>query len=359
METLSVRKRRFGFDGIMKGDARSTDLQGIAEETSNSSADDITIKFSSVSHASSISKRRGYRPLSVRIGEAFNPFSSRESKPDSVEPTDKVTESIEGDPQDLWRGLELSKKVNWTENENPHIFNANFVASLTSKRKYTCTPGVIVLSTDLEKAAPDTKDHPVFRADPFSVQTSEPVLQFSLPSDHALVPRTSFDSKSAIPSQTSSRNSQDVDNVVIGLGLIGSKVTPSQTSASPKTVDATSSSWSLRSGADRHFSKSSPPSNWHSEQASSGDGRGSTAKSPAHKNPGTLGTGDLPPSPSFSRFNSRTSSERGPIMAKIFASGSFAEEAVEGKRTRGLSNLFKTKSANKNSAKGERTSKQW
>ena len=135
-ETLSTRKRRFGLDGMVKGETRGTDLQGIAEETPNTSADDIAAKLSSASNAGSISKRRGYRPLSVRVGGAFDHLSSRESKSDNVEPTHKLAGTDEDTSRDMWRVLELSKKVNWTENLDPHIFNANFIATLTSRRGY-------------------------------------------------------------------------------------------------------------------------------------------------------------------------------------------------------------------------------
>ncbi len=139
-DTTSIRKRRFALDGTSKCEARGTDLHDIEEVTPNPSADTIATKLSSASNTGSISKRRGYRPLSVRIGEAFSPFSARESKSDVVELKSKVIDSIEDDSDELWRGLELSKKVNWSENLDPHIYNANFVATLTSKREAICAP---------------------------------------------------------------------------------------------------------------------------------------------------------------------------------------------------------------------------
>lgn len=133
-ETLSVKKRRFAFDGITKGETRNRDLHGIAEEPLQSPADDIATKLSTANTAGSISKRRGYRPLSVRIGEAFNPFSPRESKPNLVPLThSNMMDSIEDASQDLSRSTELSDHVNWSANQNPHLFNANFIATLTSK----------------------------------------------------------------------------------------------------------------------------------------------------------------------------------------------------------------------------------
>lgn len=132
-----MRKSRSVVDRKMVGDAGSTGLQEIVEETSNSSADDMTSKLLLASNSSSISKRRGFRPLSVKIGEAFSPFSSRQSRVDHVDQGKQIVSLAEEYSQDSWNGLELSEKVNWTENLDPHIFNANFVASLTSKREYT------------------------------------------------------------------------------------------------------------------------------------------------------------------------------------------------------------------------------
>lgn len=347
-EVLSIRKRRSGFDGIVKGDTRGTDLQGIVEETSNLPVDDMTAKSSSASQSSSISKRRGFRPLSVRIGEAFSPFSSKDSKHDGVEPMDRLNESVEGDPQNLWQDLELSKKVNWTENVDPHIFNANFVASLTSKRTHASALDVIKHRTDPDVAAPALNDHPASRTDPFSVQTPGPLLQLSIPSEPGLGPQISSSSKPAVPDQTSPKNIRGVERTMSGLGSVDSKVPTSQNSTSPKTV----------SGAARYFPGSSPASNRSSEQASSVDRRGSTSNSQAHKSIGTPDSSVLPPSPSFSRYNSRSSSERGRTIAKIFGSGSsFTDEPTDGKRARGLSNLIKAKLASKTSGRGETSSK--
>jgi hypothetical protein len=338
-EVLSIRKRRSGFDGILKGDTRGIDLQGIAEETSKLPVDDMTIKPSSASQSSSISKRRGFRPLSVRIGEAFSPFSSKEGRHDGVDPRDRLTESVEGN---------LSKKVNWTGNVDPHIIEANFAASLTSKRMYAGAIDVIKHRTDSDVAAPAIKDHPALRTDPFSVETPGPLLQLTIPSEPGLVPQTSSSSKSAVPNQTSPSNIRAGERIVTGLGSVDSKVPTSQKSTSPKTV----------SGTARQFPDSSPVSNDSSEQAFSVDRRGSRSNSQAHKSIGTPDTSFMPPSPSFSRYNSRTSSERGRTIAKIFGTGSsFTDEAIDGKRARGLSNLFKTKLASKTSGRGETSSK--
>lgn len=137
-ETSSVWRKRFAKDMISKGEAKSTDLFGIAEETPVLPADVSMTKEPSARKAISISKRRGYRPLSVKVGDAFSPFSSRGSKPDIVEQRQGIDEPIRDDFREPRKGLELAQKVNWSENLDPHIFNANFVATLTSKCKSIC-----------------------------------------------------------------------------------------------------------------------------------------------------------------------------------------------------------------------------
>jgi hypothetical protein len=135
-EALAIRNRRFAFDGEMKDDTRRIDLHKIAEEATTPS-DFIAAKLLSVNNTSSITKRRGYRPLSVRIGEAFNPFSSRDEKHEDDELVSNAADSIEVNPRSLPKDTDLSDKVKWSENLDPHIFNANFIAALTSKREYT------------------------------------------------------------------------------------------------------------------------------------------------------------------------------------------------------------------------------
>ena len=147
-ETLLVGKKISAVDGITKSEGRGTNLEGISEERAISSADFIATENSSARIAASISKRRGYRPLSVRTGEAFNPFSTRESKPDNLEVTQESSHLGDIDAQDPRKDLELSKKVNWTENLDPNIFNANFIATLTSKRGSICFFDLVVVSAD-------------------------------------------------------------------------------------------------------------------------------------------------------------------------------------------------------------------
>lgn len=132
-ETLLIRKKRSAVEGIINSEGRGTNLEGISEESSMPPADSMTAIVSSERNAASLSKRRGYRPLSVKIGEAFNPFSTRGSNLENLEMTQGSSHFGSTAAEKPRRGLELSKKVNWTENVNPNIFNANFIATMTSK----------------------------------------------------------------------------------------------------------------------------------------------------------------------------------------------------------------------------------
>lgn len=202
-------------------------------------------------------------------------------------------------------------------------------------------------------AAVDIKDHPAFRVDPFSVQPSETTLQFSTPTQLASVSQASSESKPVISSQTSlNRNGQNVETVLIGLDLADHQSRRSETSVSPGTVNAANVTQSPGSYATHHNSLSSPPPS-KSQQALGANRRVLTTNSPTNGIRGLRNRGDLPPSPSFARFNSRSISEKVPKMPSLFGSGSFFEESGEGKRTRGFSNLFKPKSTSKNPGRGE------
>ncbi len=143
---------------------------------------------------------------------------------------------------------------------------------------------------------------------------------------------------------------------MVALGLVDRQMTPSQTSVSPKTVDEAGLVRSPSIGTACHVRK--PNSSLQdSPQACDADRRGSTPKSPARRNFGKKNYGVLPLSPSFSRYKSRTSSRDAPPTAELrLANGSFVDDAVEGKRTRGFSNLFKPRSASKTVGRGENTS---
>lgn len=136
-ETPPTRKKLGAFDGITKAEMRTTDLHGIAEETPDTSTGATATKLPPANHAESISKRRGFRPLSVRIGEAFSPFSPRGTSSNKVASTPEISDLVQDNSRDPQGRLELSKQVNWSENLDPHIFNANYIATLTSKCEST------------------------------------------------------------------------------------------------------------------------------------------------------------------------------------------------------------------------------
>jgi hypothetical protein len=138
---------------------------------------------------------------------------------------------------------------------------------------------------------------------------------------------------------------------MIALGLINGQTVPSQTSASPRTANGARFIRSPSSDVAHRGLKSSSPFSGSSAQDMGR--RGWRHESPTHPDIGTRKYGGLPPSPSFSKFKTRTSPGTAPPMADSqFAGGSFVDDAVEEKRTRGLSNFFKPRSASKTAGKG-------
>lgn len=138
---------------------------------------------------------------------------------------------------------------------------------------------------------------------------------------------------------------------MIALGLINGQTVPSQTSASPRTASGARFIRSPSSDVARRGLKSSSPFSGSSVQDVGRRGR--RHESPTHPDIGTRKYGGLPPSPSFSKFKTRTSPGTSPPMADSqFAGGSFIDDAVEEKRTRGLSHFFKPRSASKTAGKG-------
>lgn len=144
------------------------------------------------------------------------------------------------------------------------------------------------------------------------------------------------------------------------LGLGDHQVTPSQASASPTTVAGNSLGYSPSSSAAYHGGKPSPSSLQNTVQAAHVERRGLAPKSPAHLQLGASGHRGLPPSPSFSQYRNRTSSGKPPAMADLpFANSPWIDETIGEKRSRGLSNLFKPRSASKTSGRGETKSRKW
>jgi hypothetical protein len=141
---------------------------------------------------------------------------------------------------------------------------------------------------------------------------------------------------------------------MIALGLINGQTIPSQTSASPRTVNGARFIRSPSSDVPRRGPKSSSP--FSGSSALDGGRRGWRHESPTHPNIATRKHGGLPPSPSISKFKTRMSPGTAPTAADSqFAGGSFVDDAVEEKPTRGLSNLFKPRSASKTAGKGGKT----
>jgi hypothetical protein len=195
-------------------------------------------------------------------------------------------------------------------------------------------------------------DHPVFRADPFSVQTPEPLLQFSIPSKLALMAQTLSEEESMVESQPSGRTSQGVDNSMSGLGLLGSQATQSQMATMVGRSNENHVRLSPESYHGSHGLQSSP-----SSQSRGSGRRGWPSKSPMRRNLGKS-CGDVTSSPYLSRYRNRTSSDLAPPLAQApSVNASFLDDDFSGKRSRAFSNLFKPKSAIRSFSKGGQKAK--
>jgi hypothetical protein len=114
-------------------DEISTSLSGIEEENSVSSMDAILTKLSSASNIGPLTTRRGYRPLSVRMGQALNPFSPKATKPDRSDLAQGEAGELENEIHYLSKGpLEL-KKLRSPEDPSPHNGHTSSTTALTSK----------------------------------------------------------------------------------------------------------------------------------------------------------------------------------------------------------------------------------
>lgn len=160
-----------------------------------------------------------------------------------------------------------------------------------------------------------------------------------MPSNLALGRQISSDTTPASESRDPSGDSQNVENVLIGMGLIDSHLThaPSNDSAhrGPKSSTFLPTNMAQVLDADRRAWIRKSPSRHHFR---------------ARKH------GGPPFSPSFPTYDSGAALEKASKSADSqFRNGSFSDNVFGGKRTRGLSNLFKPRSVTKTSGKGDRT----
>jgi hypothetical protein len=187
------------------------------------------------------------------------------------------------------------------------------------------------------------------------VRNPEPLLECPIPSKLAYTRQPSADSESMAESQSSSSNSQDVDNIMVALGLLRPRLTLSQMSASPKKANRRRDVGSPNNAVGVRNGRSSPSLQDYSAQACGVDRYDATPSSSETHGFSKRNYGGLPLSPSISRFTSKTGSDKAQRAAQLpFACGSFVDDDVDEKRTRGFSNLFKMKSASKASGKSKK-----
>lgn len=196
----------------------------------------------------------------------------------------------------------------------------------------------------------------MFRADPFSVRNREPVLELPVPSELASVPRRSQHLPSVVEGQTSDKTIQDVENRLIGLGLLDPHPRLNQPSPPPETVNENGLATSSSNIATRQSRPSSPSTQIQLRQASGEDRTDAKPKSSIGQKTGKKIINALPTSPSVSKFKTRKHNIRVLPLVQLapFASGFFLDDDVEAKRTLGLSNIFRGKLASKTSGKGEK-----
>lgn len=122
---------------------------------------------------------------------------------------------------------------------------------------------------------------------------------------------------------------------------------------SPKELNETNYTHLFNNYAVRHSRKPSPPSHENAMHVPPIACRRAWGVESPHRRFEKRSYDGLPPSPSFSRYNSRTRSKNvPPATGTPFADGSFFDDPIDGKRTRALSSLFKPRSLGKASAKG-------
>ena len=166
------------------------------------------------------------------------------------------------------------------------------------------------------------------------------------------MPRSSG-SDCRLENQRSSRNSDDVETVIIALGLSAHELLPGHTSASPKSVPRKPLIDSSSSAAARYGRGSSSSLQESPRYTAIAERLNATSKPQLHQNTENRSSGGVLPSPSFARVNSRAISGKALLVAEPpVTGGSFVDDDNEGKRTRGLSNLFEPKFGSRTSSKG-------
>ena len=152
-------------------------LQVITEENAKSESSSTTSQSSATITGGSISKRRGFRPLSIHTGKAFDPFGKCQDPMTSSHGTvrnsscdiDDQTPKMEGWPSQ-------ADNINRPVTEDLNVTEADFVNLAASpgkclfhRNKKQISPGLV--------PAPDITAHPAFQRDPFSAQSDSSLLK--------------------------------------------------------------------------------------------------------------------------------------------------------------------------------------
>lgn len=185
------------------------------------------------------------------------------------------------------------------------------------------------------------------------MQNPESSFQWPISSKKASV-STSSDPDREQENQSSRRNSDSVETIIIGLRLPDRESAPGQTSASPKPVRESPLKNSPSSAATRHAAYSSSSLQESPRSLASAVRLNAAAKAEPHKSTGNKSRGGVPPSPSSSRLNNRGIPGKALLAADLSFTGGFFDHDSEGKRTRGLSNFLRPIFRGRASSKGER-----
>lgn len=218
------------------------------------------------------------------------------------------------------------------------------------------TPSVQVRFQLTSTASPEIKDHPAFRPDPFSVFRSKPAVQRSVnvkPGFDLRIPPDSS-SRSMTSSSAPNRNSRDVENVMVGLGLVDPKDMRSQPLVPYNIVNGAWLTPSPSSVATRQQLRPSPSHQTVLPRSCAIADFGGTSNPSATHSFGQKTTRNLSPSSGISQVDSRaTSSKNATPVLLPYSYESFLDDESSEKRNHIFAHLHKSKSANKTSSKGE------
>jgi hypothetical protein len=179
-------------------------------------------------------------------------------------------------------------------------------------------------------------------------------LQYPIPAKHTPAQQTSVKSHEQAEKNDPSGERQGVEGIFAALGLVREEEIINQNSIVRETFNKSNATQSTSRIAARQAQRLNFPSEDRSTRSILAAKQHGTLKSSARHESRQKRYDGLPPSPSFSRFKNRTSSGKSPPTVELpFPGSSFLEDGLDGKRGRGLTNLFRPKSSGRSTAKGE------